>query len=134
MPKILVEHSCKATNEKLNFEAIASVPHIAPNGIMSNNASVNSKRKHSPGNPPGEFFKIVKSPASGQNLSAKARPPSTKAPTPGEYFRRSSQPFLLISVEILEFCKNQALKRVERLSNYSLVISFSFSLSAILYR
>ena len=96
-------------------------------------ASINSKREHPfPGKPPGNFFEVVKSPAPGQNFSAKARPQGKKAPTPGEYFRRSSQPFLLIGVEILRFCRNQTLKKIGRLSNYSLFIPSSFSLSTIL--
>ena len=95
-------------------------------------ASIKSKREHPPGQTPGEFFEVVKSPAPGQNLPAKARPPGQKTPTPGEYFRRSSQPFLLTGVEILGFFRNQRLKRIERLSYYSLVIPSSFSLSTIL--
>ena len=91
-------------------------------------ASVNSKRQH----PPGNFFEVVNSPAPGQNFSAKARPPGQEKTYPGEYFERSSQLFLLIGVEILEFCRNQFLKRTGRLSNYSLVIPSSFSLSTIL--
>ena len=39
---------------------------------------------------PGEFFELVKSPTPGQNFYAKARPPGQKAPTPREYFRKSS--------------------------------------------
>ena len=85
-----------------------------------------------PGKPPGNFFEVVKSPAPGQNFPAKARPPGQKEPTPGEYFRRSSQPFLLTGVEILGFFRNQRLKRIERLSYYSLVIPSSFQLSTIL--
>ena len=38
-----------------------------------------------------------------------------------------------IGVEILKFCRNQTLKRIERLSNYALVIPSSFILSTILY-
>ena len=88
---------------------------------------------NTPGQTPGEFFEVVKSPAPGQNFPAKARPPRQKKNTyPGEYFRRSSQPFLLIGVEILGFCRNETLKRIGRLSNYSLVIPSSFSLSTIL--
>ena len=96
---------------------------------------IDSKREHPPpGKPLGNFFEVVKSPAPGQNFPAKARPPGQKNtyPGPGEYFRKSSQPFLLIGVEILGFCRNQTLKRIERLSYYSLVIPFSFSLSTIL--
>ena len=93
------------------------------------NASIKSKREHPP---PGNFFEVVKSPAPGQNFPAKARPRGKKTPTPGEYFRRSSQPFLLTGVAILGFFRNQRLKRIERLSYYSLVIPSSFSLSTIL--
>ena len=74
----------------------------------------------------------MKSPALGQNFSAKARPPSQETPTPGEYFEGSSQLFLLIDVKILKFCRNQTSKRTGRLSNYSLAIPSSLSLSAIL--
>ena len=95
-------------------------------------ASVNSKREHPPGQTPGNSFEVVKSPAPGQNFPAKARLPEQKTPTPGEYFRRSSQPFLLIGVEILGFCRSQTLKRIGRLSNYSVVILSSFSLSTTL--
>ena len=98
-------------------------------------ASINSNqlREHPPPpwETPGEFFEVVKSPAPGQNFPAKARPPGQKTRAPREYFRRSSQPFLLIGVEILRFCRNQTLKRIGRLSNYSLVIPSSFSLRAI---
>ena len=95
-------------------------------------ASVNCKRPHTPRTNPGEFFEVVKSLAPGQTFSPKARPPGQETPTLGEYFERSSQLFLSISVEILEFCRNQTLKRTGRLSNYSLVIHSSFSLSTIL--
>ena len=80
-----------------------------------------------PGHTLGDFSEVVKSPAPGQNFCAKARPPGEKS----AYVRRiSSQPFLLIGVEILELCRNQTLKRIERLS---LVIPSRFSLSIILY-
>ena len=82
-----------------------------------------------PGTPPGNFFEVAKSPAPGQNFYAKAQPPGQKSTYS---WGISSQPFLLIIVEILEFCRNQTLKRIERLSNYSLVIPSSFSLSTIL--
>ena len=56
-------------------------------------ASISSKREHPPppppGQTPGEFFKVVKSPAPGQNFPAKAQP-RVKKPTPREYFIRSS--------------------------------------------
>ena len=81
---------------------------------------------------PGEFFEVVKSPVPGQNFSAKTRPPLQKTPTPWEYFRRSSQPFLLTGVKILGFCRTQSLQRIRRLFNYSLVIPSRFSLSTIL--
>ena len=76
--------------------------------------------------PPGNFFEVVKSPASEQNFPAKARPLllGQKTPIPGEYFRRFSQPFLLIGIKIWDL---QTLKRNGRLSNYSLVIPSSFS-------
>ena len=90
------------------------------------NASVNSKCQPPPPPPPQanpvELFEAVKKPSPRQNFSAKARPQGQKTPTPGKYFRRSSQPFLLIGVEILEFCRNPTLKRIRRLSNSSLVI------------
>ena len=82
---------------------------------------------------PEELFEVIKSPAPGQNFSAKAQPPGDKkTPTPREYFERSSQLFLLICVEILEFCRNQTIKRTGRLSNYYLVIPSSLSLNTIL--
>ena len=80
----------------------------------------------------GIYFEVVKSPAPGKNFPAKARPPGQKTPSPGEYFRRSGQPFLLTGVEILGFCWNQTWKRIGSLSNYSLVIPSSFGLSTIL--
>ena len=72
-----------------------------------NNASVNSKRQNPP--PPGKaqenFFEAVKSLALGQNFSAKARSPGQENTYPrGTDFERSSQLFLLIGIEILEFC------------------------------
>ena len=85
-----------------------------------------------PGKPPGKLFEVVKSPSLGQNFPAKARPWGKETPTPGEYFRRSGQLFLLIGVEILGFGRNQTQKRIGRLSKYSLVIPSSFSLSTIL--
>ena len=88
------------------------------------------KRQHpSPRHTPGELFEAVKSPAPGQNFSAKPWP-RDKNTFPREYFRRV--PFLLIGVEILGFFRNQTLKRIGRLSNYSLVIPSSFSLCTIL--
>ena len=60
---------------------------------------------------PWGFFKVVKSPAPGQNFSAKALPLGQKSTYPKEYFRRStcSQHFLLISIKILQFWRNQTL-------------------------
>ena len=49
-----------------------------------NYASINSKREHLPlGQTPGDFFKVVKSPALGQNFPAKAQPPGQKHLPPG---------------------------------------------------
>ena len=62
-----------------------------------------------------EFFEVVKNPAPGQNFSAKALPLGQENTNPGEYFERSSQFFLLIGVEILEFCRNQTFKKTGRL-------------------
>ena len=59
-------------------------------------------------NIPRGIFEVVKSPAPGQNFPAKARPPEQKTPTPGEYFRRSSQPYLLTGVESLGFAEIKA--------------------------
>ena len=95
-------------------------------------ASVNSKRQHPHGKPPGNFFEVVKGPAPGQNFPQKHGPRDKKTPTPREYFERSGQLFVLIGVEFLEFCRNQTLKRTGRLSIYSLVIPSNFSLSTIL--
>ena len=82
--------------------------------------------------PSPESFKVVKSPARGKIFLQEHGPRDKKTSTPWEYFERSSQLFLLIGVEILEFCRNQTLKRTGRLSKYSLVIPSSFSLSTIL--
>ena len=110
-----------------------NVVHLIIFVVKRYHASINSKREHPPPwQTPGESFGVVKSPALGQNFSAKARPPGQKNTYPGHYFRRSSQPFLLIGVEILGFYSKQTLKRIGRLSNYSLVIPSSFSLSTIL--
>ena len=61
-----------------------------------------------------------------QSIPSANTPRGKKHPRPGI----CSQPFLLIGVEVLEFCRNQ---RIERLSNNFLVIPSSFSLSTILY-
>ena len=83
-------------------------------------------------NPRAIFLRWSKSLPQGKIFLQKHDPRGKKTPTPREYFRRSSQPFLLTSVEILGFFRNQRLKRIERLSYYSLVIPSSFSLSTIL--
>ena len=87
--------------------------------------SIPSANIPSPGKLPGNFFEVV-------IFLQKHGPRDKKTPTSREHFRRSSQPFLLIGVETLGFCRNQTLKKIGRLSNYSLVIPFSFSLSKIL--
>ena len=93
----------------------------------------NSKREHPPDKHSGNFFEVVKSTAPGQNFLQKHAPLRDKTTaTPGEYFGISSQPFLSIGVEILGYCRTETLKRIGRLSNYSWVIPFSFSLSTIL--
>ena len=100
---------------------------------LSTNASIKSKREHPPrANPRGIFLRWSKALPRGKIFLQKHGPRGKKAPTPGEYFRRSCQLFLLIGVEILGFCINQTLKRIGRLSNYSLVIPSSLSLSTIL--
>ena len=83
--------------------------------------------------PANHCFQVVKSPAPRQNFLQKHGPRDKKTPTPGEYFERSSQVFLLIGIEILEFCRNQTLKRTGGLSSYSLVIPSSFSLITMLW-
>ena len=107
--------------------APAWLPPYKPKEILqslsSHNASVNSKCQHPPR---WKFFKVVKNPAPGQNFLQKHGPRDKKTPTPGEYCERSSQLFLLIGVEILEFCRT--LKRNWKAVQ---VISFSFSLSTI---
>ena len=85
-----------------------------------------------PGKSPGNFLRWSKALPRGKIFLQKHGPRGKKTPTPGEYFRRSSQPFLLTGDEILGFFRNQRLKRIERLSYYSLVIPSSFSLSTIL--
>ena len=46
--------------------------------LLLTNASINSKHKHPPGKPPGNFFEVVKSPGLRQTFSAKARAPGQK--------------------------------------------------------
>ena len=77
-----------------------------------------------------EFLEVVKSPTRVK-IFLQEHDPQDKKDIPRNYFRESCQPFLLIEVEILEFCSNQTLKRIGRLSNYSLFISSSFSFSTI---
>ena len=83
-------------------------------------------------NPWGNFLRWSKALPRGKIFLQKHGPRGKETPTPGEYFRRSGQLFLLIGVEILGFCRNQTSKRIGRLSNYSLVIPSSFSSSTIL--
>ena len=92
-----------------------------------------SQARTSPlGKPPGKFLRWSKALPRGKIFLQKHGPRGKETPTPGEYFRRSGQLFLLIGVEILGFCRNQTQKRIGRLSKYSLVIPSSFSLSTIL--
>ena len=99
-------------------------------------ASVNSKCQHPPQisrQIPEEFVGGGQKPCPRAKFFWKSTANGDKkTPTPREYFERSSQLFLLIGVEILQFCRNQTLQRTGRLSNYSLVIPSSFSLSTIL--
>ena len=60
-----------------------------------------------PGKPPGKFLRWSKALPRGKIFLQKHGPRSKETPTPGEYFRRSGQLFLLIGVEILGFCRNQ---------------------------
>ena len=79
-------------------------------------ASVNSKHQHPPrADPRGNFLKWWK-PCHGAKFFCKSTAPGTrKYLPPGEYCERSSQLFLLVGVEILEFCRNHTLKRTGRL-------------------
>ena len=71
-------------------------------------ASINSKREHPPrANPRGNFLRWSKALPRGKIFLQKHGPRGKETPTPGEYFRRSRQLFLLIGVEILGFCRNQ---------------------------
>ena len=78
--------------------------------------------------PRGNFLKWPKTLPQGKIFLQKHSPRDMKIPTPREYCERSSQLFLLVSVEILEFSRNQTLKRTGKLFKSS----FSFSLSTIL--
>ena len=60
---------------------------------------------------PGLGFQIGNSGYRGKIFSSKRGLRDKKTPTPGEHFERSSQLFLLINVGILEFGRNQTLKR-----------------------
>ena len=82
-------------------------------------------------NPWGIFLRWPKA-LPGAKFSCKSTGPGANNTYPREYFRRSSQPFLLTGVEISGFCRNQTLERIGRLSKYSLVIPSSFSSSIIL--
>ena len=108
----------------VSYSWLEYVHKICPSSLNGLNASINSKREH-PRQTPGEFFEVVKSPAPGQNFVCKSTALGTKNTYPREYFRRSGQPFLLTGVKIFGFCKNQTLKRIGRLPNYSLVIPSS---------
>ena len=119
----------------VSYSWLEYVHKIWPSSLNGLNASINSKREYLPATP-GEFLEVVKSPVPGQNFSAKARPSGRKTPAlgtkntyPREYFRRSGQPFLLTGVEIFGFCRNQTLKRIERLPNYYLVVPSSLKFS-----
>ena len=118
-----------------NFQKVIRMQTCTPTGwfCLFHYASIKSKREHPPwANPRGIFLRWSKALPRGKIFLQKHGPRGKKTPTPGEYFRRSSQPFLLTGVEILGFFRNQRLKRIERLSYYSLVIPSSFSLSTIL--
>ena len=95
------------------------------------NASVNSKHQHPPrADPRGNFLKWSKTLPRGKIFLQKHCPRDKKIPTPGEYCEKSSQLFLLVgvAVEILEFCRNQTLKRTGRLfKSYPLVSVLKFS-------
>ena len=72
--------------------------------------------------PRGNFLKWSKTLPWGKIFLQKHGPRDKKIPTPGENCERSSQLFLLVVVEILEFCRNQTLKRTGRLfKSYPLV-------------
>ena len=62
--------------------------------------------------PSGNFLRKSKALPWGKAFLQK-HGPRDKKHLPPEYFGRSSQPFLLIGVEILEFCRNQTLKELE---------------------
>ena len=70
--------------------------------------------------PRGNFLKWSKTLPRGKIFLQKQGPRDKKIPTSGEYCERSSQLFLLVGVEILEFCRNQTLKRTGRLSSHIL--------------
>ena len=86
-------------------------------------ASVNSKHQHPPwADSRGNFLKWSKTLPRGKIFLQKHGPRDKKISTPGEYCERSSQLFLLVGVEILEFYRNQTLKRTGRLfKSYPLV-------------
>ena len=58
-------------------------------------------------NPRGNFLRWSKALPRGKIFLQKHGPQGKETLTPGEYFRRSGQLFLLIGVEILGFCRNQ---------------------------
>ena len=61
-------------------------------------ASVSSKHQHPPGLTPGEFFKVVKFPSSGQKIFAKLRPrgKNRQKPAPGDNFVDLQDNFAMI--------------------------------------
>ena len=78
--------------------------------------------------PPGNFLEVVKAMPHGENFSAKHGPQGKIAPTPGEYFGRSSMHCLFISTKFLTFAEvNMSLNRFRHFSKYSLVILSSLN-------
>ena len=59
-----VDFDCNLVNA---WSSKCAIPTIMHQSVPSTNIP--------PGRPPGKFFKVVKNPALGQNVSAKARPP-----------------------------------------------------------
>ena len=113
------------TNRQWKSYKRVSKCHICykPFNFKDPNASVNSKHQHPPqADPQGNFLKWSKTLPRCKIFLQKHGPQDKKILTPGEYCERSSQLFLLVSVEILEFCRNQTLKRTGRLfKSYPLV-------------
>ena len=97
------------------------------------NASVNSKRQHPPGIPPGNFLRLSKVLSKGKILLQKSRPLGLKVPISGECFRRFSKPCLLITSKIWSSTEIKPYSRLGCFSNYSLVIPSNLSESNIFY-